>query len=310
MYNILITGANGFIGSNLYEIFHEDFNLSGLDIINDGRFPSNSVYHWDEIEKVPSADIIIHLAGKAHDVNNKTDEKTYFDINLGLTEKIFNYFLNSEAKKFIFFSSVKAVADKVQDRMLTESSEPMPETPYGKSKLAAENYILGKIIPENKKVYILRPCMVHGPENKGNLNSLYNLVRKGIPYPLGAFNNLRSFTSIDNLAFIIREIIVNDIDPGIYQVADDEPLSTNELIKLAAGSLNKRPCIVKIPKIFVKGFARMGDYISLPLNSERLKKLTDSYVVSNSKIKTAIGISNLPLSSRSGLIKTFNSFSQ
>jgi len=76
--------------------------------------------------------------------------------------------------------------------------------------------------------------MIHGPGNKGNLNLLYKLVQKGLPWPLGAFENKRSFTSIDNLTHIITQIIEKEIDPGIYQIADDEALSTNELIQLIA----------------------------------------------------------------------------
>ncbi len=83
--------------------------------------------------------------------------------------------------------------------------------------------------------------MIHGSGNKGNLNLLYKIVQKGLPWPLGAFENKRSFTSIDNLTFIINQLIEKDIEPGIYQVADDEPLSTNELAKCQASkSLNIR----------------------------------------------------------------------
>jgi len=86
-------------------------------------------------------DIIIHLASKAHDTRNTAAEQEYFDINLGLTQRIFEYFLQSGATKFIFFSSVKAVADTVPGEYLTEETEPSPGTPYGRSKLAAEKYL-------------------------------------------------------------------------------------------------------------------------------------------------------------------------
>ena len=82
--------------------------------------------------------------------------------------------------------------------ILTEDTIPNPKTHYGISKLQAENYILDQKLPEGKRVYILRPCMIHGPGNKGNLNLLYTLVKKGFPWPLGAFENQRSFLSIDN----------------------------------------------------------------------------------------------------------------
>jgi len=140
------------------------------------------------------------------------------------------------------------------------------------------------------------------------LNLLYKIISKSIPWPLGAFDNKRSFCSIDNLMFIFKELIEReDIPSGIYNVADDEPLSTNELIGLIAQSQNRRPKLWNISKKFIEGVASIGDKLHLPLNTERLHKLTSSYVVSNAKIKTAIG-KPLPVSSREGLLKTFKSF--
>jgi len=137
---------------------------------------------------------------------------------------------------------------------------------------------------------------------------LYKLVSKNIPWPLGAFENKRTFCSIDNLMFIFKELIERaDIPSGIYNVADDEPLSTNELIGLIAQSKNRNPKLWKISKKVIEGVASIGDKLHLPLNTERLQKLTSSYVVSNAKIKAAIG-KTLPVSSREGLLKTFQSF--
>jgi nucleoside-diphosphate-sugar epimerase len=202
---------------------------------------------------------------------------------------------------------VKAVADEIEGS-LTEEHTPDPITHYGKSKLLAEQYILSKSIPEGKRVYILRPCMIHGPGNKGNLNLLYKIVSKGFPWPLGAFENKRSFCSIDNLCYVINELIVNEhIPSGVYNIADDEPISTNELIKLIAKSMNKNAFIFNIPKFLVKGMSKFGDVFKLPLNTERLNKLTETYVVSNQKIKIAIN-KPLPVTTRYALIKTFESF--
>jgi nucleoside-diphosphate-sugar epimerase len=192
--------------------------------------------------------------------------------------------------------------------MLNENEIPNPKTHYGKSKHQAEQYILSKELPIGKRVYILRPCMIHGPGNKGNLNLLYQLGSKSFPWPLGAFNNLRSFCSVENLCFIIKELIEReDIPSGIYNVADDEHLSTNQIIELIAEVRKNKPKILKVPKQLVKSIAKIGDFLHLPLNTERLQKLTESYVVSNQKIKTVIG-KPLPLTSRAGLLITLKSF--
>ncbi len=292
MDNLLILGASGFVGTNLTKFFNGEYTIIG--------YRKNSPL-------VINQTIVIHLAGKAHDLKNVSSFDEYYKVNTELTKEIFDAFLTSEAKVFITLSSVKAVADKV-DGELTEDVTPNPITHYGKSKLLAEQYILSHSIPAGKRVYILRPCMIHGPRNKGNLNLLYNFVTKGMPWPLGAFENRRSFCSIDNLMFIFKELIErDDIPSGIYNVADDEALSTNELIRLIAQSQNSRPKLWNISKKFIEGVASLGDKLRLPLNTERLQKLTSSYVVSNAKIKAAIG-KPLPVSSREGLLKTFKSF--
>ena len=289
---IYLTGSSGFVGKYFLDFFKRDnvcVSLRGEEF------------------KIDDAGVVIHLAGKAHDVRNTTSSQEYYEVNTELTKKVFDAFLASEAKVFITLSSVKAVADQVEGE-LTEQHQPNPVTHYGKSKLLAEQYISFKEIPEGKRVYVLRPCLIHGPGNKGNLNLLYKLVSKNIPWPLGAFENKRSFCSIDNLMFIFRELIEReDIPSGIYNVSDDEPLSTNDLIGLIAQSQNRNPKIWNISKKFIEGVASIGDELRLPLNRERLQKLISSYVVSNAKIKIAI-CKPLPLSSREGLLKTFKSF--
>ena len=237
--NILITGIHGFVGTNLVNALKAKHTIYGLDIVAPQKEGVIKTYTWAELEGISAVDVVIHLAGKAHDTKNQTNAQVYFDINTGLTQKIYDWFQASKAKKFIFFSSVKAAADRVEGDILTEDVVPCPKGPYGESKIAAENYILSKAVsskqqvvsskrqavrseeqetrgknqesrtknqdlredsqlPTNnsllqttdfklpttnfplsteKKTYILRPCMIHGPGNKGNLNLLYQVVR-------------------------------------------------------------------------------------------------------------------------------------
>lgn len=293
---ITITGASGFVGQNLQDYLKEDHEINAMSL----RFPADQNFKF-------KTNAIIHLAGKAHDLKKVSKPLEYYEANFELTKQLFDVFLNSETEVFVFMSSVKASADKVQD-ILIEENNPDPKTHYGMSKFQAEQYILSKDIPQGKRVYILRPCMIHGPGNKGNLNLLYTLVSKGIAWPLGAFSNQRSFLSVENLCFVIKEIIENkNIDSGIYNVSDDKVISTNDLILLLNKTLNKKCTILKIPIRLVKGIARFGDFVRLPLNSERLQKLTENYVVSNKKIVKAIG-KPFPVSTDEGLSKTFKSF--
>ena len=323
--NILITGIHGFVGSNLVVALKRHHSLYGLDIVAPEKKGVVKTFAWKDIEttsfpmqQLPKFDAIIHLAGKAHDTKNQSASQVYFDINTGLTQKIFDFFLESSAKKFIFFSSVKAAADSVVGDMLTEDVIPTPVGPYGESKIAAEEYILSKLRSEHrelkvamqrdKQVYILRPCMIHGPGNKGNLNLLYNVVKKGIPWPLGDFENKRSFTSIDNLCYVVEGLLTKDVASGIYHMGDDEALSTNELIALMCEAMGKEPHIWKMNRKMMEGCAGLGTLLHLPLNTERLRKLTENYVVSNEKIKSALGIDRMPVRAADGIMKTIRSF--
>ena len=311
--NILITGVHGFVGSNLVEYFKGDHMIYGLDIVKPEKEGVVRTFMWDELEKLPQFDAIIHLSGKAHDTKNKSAAEVYFKVNTGLTKKIYDYFLTSSAKKFIFFSTAKAAADRV-DGILTEEVVPSPVGPYGESKIAAENYIFSEMkneelrIKNNKQVYILRPCMIHGPGNKGNLNLLYSVVRKGIPWPLGAFDNRRTFTSIENVCFVVNGLLAQDVTSGIYNMGDDEALSTNELIEVICESLGKKARIWHLPKSLMTGVAKIGGWLYLPLNPDRLQKLTENYVSSNAKIKNALGIDRMPVNARDGLLQTLKSF--
>lgn len=329
---ILITGVHGFVGSNLVKALSKEHTIYGLDIIAPVKDGIRYTFSWDYVEKdgLPDVDAIIHLAGKAHDVKSdgRGKREEYMKINCGLTQKIFDYFLaHPNIKKFIFFSTAKAAADKVEG-VLTEDVVPSPVGPYGESKIAAEKYIIEKfkefnglsslreddlepvehLKPTSKDVYIFRPCMIHGPGNKGNLNLLYNVVKKGIPWPLGAFENRRTFTSIENVSFAVNGVLTKDVPSGIYNIVDDEAFSTNDLIEEICKSLGKKAHILELPKGLMNGVAKVGGWLHLPLNPERLRKLTESYISSNAKIKSALGVEKMPVDAREGLKVTLESF--
>ena len=178
---ILITGAYGFVGTNLCRyLAGKGHECHALDIPAAKRddVPYSAFFTWDALAgggafPAERYDAVVHLAGKAHDLKKVASEQSYFDINVGLTEKIFNA-VQGKTERFIYFSSSKAVADG---------------NAYGRSKLAAEEFLGGRAI-------VLRPAMIHGPGNKGNLNLLWGLAKRGLPWPLAAFENKRSFASV------------------------------------------------------------------------------------------------------------------
>lgn len=308
--SLLITGSSGFLGKHLISSLEQNNSLNSTInrvvrdkvTIDPGMISYNALFN----DLNSHYDTYIHLAGKAHDVKHTSEEDEYFEINYELTKKLFDHFLHhKKAKVFIFVSTVKAVADEIEGK-LDENHENKPSSAYGRSKLKAEEYITRHQI-EGKKVFILRPCMIHGPGNKGNLNLLYNIVSKGIPWPLGAYDNRRSFLSVDNFCFVINEILKGSIKPGVYHLADDETFSTNEVVEIITRELGLKPRIWDVPQKWIQLVAKIGNTIPIPLNEERLAKLTENYVVSNHKLLLELG-KPLPVSAKAGLMKTIQSF--
>ena len=270
---ILMTGSHGFVGTNLIQSLSCEHEIIRWDVRQD--LP------------LPEVDAVIHLAGKAHDTQHTTEAEEYFRVNTELTKKIYNRFLESTVKKFIFFSSIKA-----QDG----------DTPYAQSKRAAEEYLIKNLeLREKKEALILRPCMIYGKGMKGNLPLLLKVMKTGIPWPLAAFENQRSFASMGNVCFIVNALLSKEVESGIYNVCDDETVSTNELIRIICDSLGRPARLWRIPQRVMMACAKLGDVLHLPLNSERLGKLTENYVVDNTLIKQALGVTELPVRSVEGL---------
>jgi len=306
--HILITGVSGFVGTSLVNYLQK--KIQGVSIIGASR-RKKSISHFYPILKqcVSNAEIFdmpvraysyVHLSGKVYDVRDKNNEEEYYKANYEATKELFNHFIKDpEAKKFLFLSTIHVLTES-PDTVLDEAYNPEPFTPYGKSKYLAEKYIQQNC-PPDKDYYILRPSMIHGPGNKGNLNLLYSLIDKGIPYPIGAINNKRSFVSIENLCFTIHELIFGNVKKGLYHIADDDATFTHDLVKLIANVTNQKPRMLNIPPCLLRGMARLGDYIPLiPLNTHRLNKLTGDFVVSNKKLKKEIG-KPFPVKSEEGL---------
>ena len=291
---ILITGAYGFVGTNLCRyLVGKGHECHALDIPAAKRddVPYAAFFTWEALSDggafpAERYDAVVHLAGKAHDLKKVASEQSYFDINVGLTEKIFNA-VQGKTERFVFFSSSKAAADG---------------NAYGRSKLAAEEFLGGRAI-------VLRPAMIHGPGNKGNLNLLWGLAKRGLPWPLAAFENKRSFASVGNVCAAVEALCERGVN-GVYPVADDEMLSTNRLIELIAEACGKRARLWKLPKLFMKAAAKVGDILHLPLNTERLGKLTEDSFVDNAGLKRLLGWEKMPISAEAGMRETLGSFSR
>ena len=298
---VKIIGASGFIGKNLLnQLEQEGVQAECLSLRKDS---------WQDDLNEPYCGII-NLVGKAHDHKGTVTQQDYFYANVELAKRVFQAFIDSSASLLIHISSLAALEEFESSVPLDESGSCNPVSWYGKSKRDGEQWLLAQELPADKKLIILRPPMVHGPGDKGNLGLLYKLISKGIPYPLASFDNKRSFISIDNFIFFIKQIIDHhdELDSGIYHIADDQPVSTNEIIDIIKQVTKKNVPNIALPKFIVNGLAKIGDILPIPLNTKRLKKMTSDLLVSNEKIKRTLGIEKLPLTAKEGLEKTIRSF--
>ena len=308
---ILISGAYGFVGSNLSRFLvergHRCFALDlasgeppqreGPRLSRPASGPYAAFWTWDDLAQIPwnEIDAVVHLAGKAHDLKKVSDPESYFTVNVGLTEKLWAA-CAGKVGRFVYFSSIKAVDG---------------DTPYARSKAAAEAFLEG-VAGGRTEIRVLRPCMIHGPGNKGNLNLLVQVVRKGIPWPLAAWENRRSFTSVANACAVVEALCgAARAERAPYQVfalCDDEAVSTNRLIALIAEAKGKKARLWRLPKGLMRFVARVGDVLHLPLSTERLGKLVEDNVVDNAPLLRALGWESMPVRAEDGLRSTLKSF--
>jgi nucleoside-diphosphate-sugar epimerase len=294
---IYIAGSSSFIGSNLIPYLESNNNYL-LDTTN-YRTNHNQI-------DLNNFDVIVNLIGKAHYKSNKSDYDDYFKINYLITKELFDKFIISNTKTFIHISSIKAVKDYT-NKILTEDDLPEPTTNYGLTKLLAEQYILTNT-PPGKRVFILRPTMVHGKNNKGNFNLMYKYIKKTYFWPLGSNNIKKSYCSVENLNFVIKELIDNkNISSDVFNVCDDEPLTLNEVLKIFSKTLNLRILFLSIPSFVINPLLYSLNYFHLFSLYDIIKKLYTNYIVSNKKIVTKMN-KKLPVNAIDGLATTFNSF--
>ena len=297
---ILISGINGFVGKKLRISFSDEFEVKGL---SRSISADPDIYQWNELFSIRKPQRAwIHLSGSKADEASVDLEK-----ELELVSDAFRHFKETHSEIFIYFSSVKAVSSKVNG-VLLETHLYEKENPYGAVKRAVEKFLLAQELNANQRLYILRPCVIHGPGNAGSLRMLFRFIKKGFPYPLGAFDNQRSFLSVVNMQYLVYQMVMQKPKSGVYNLSDDEFLSTGDLIKIMSKVLGKKVKVLKISPTLILKLAQMGDKFGLPFNSIRLQKLVSDYKVSNEKIKSTLSINTLPTSIEQGIEVSIRSF--
>jgi len=297
---VLVSGASGFIGRHLCAALQR----SGVQVLGLGRKdvkegPWEGFVCADVAQAVPGdalsgVDTVFHLAGKAHALSeSEQDEADYFRINTEGTRKLLEAAASSGVRRFVFFSSIKAMGESSQSDS-DEQTACAPQTPYGKSKREAELLVLeGGFVPEP---VVLRPAMVYGPENKGNLSQMIDAIAHGRFPPLPEFGNKRSMVHVDDL--VAAAILVAERKESIgqiYIVSDGEPCSTRQIYEWICEALGKDLPHWCVPESILKLLAKAGDVIGrirgrrFIFDSDALDKLSSSACYSSERIHRELG---------------------
>ena len=233
MKKILLTGASGFVGSYFVENFSDKFKIKTFSFRKDdfATLDMNGI------------DTVVHLSAIVHQMK-ETGYDVYEDVNVFQSISLAKKTKNSGVKQFVYMSTVKVYGEET-GKPYSENSLCHPQDNYGKSKLEAEKKLL-ELQDENFIISIIRTPIVYGHGVKANIKNLINLINKTPVLPFGNIKNRRSMIYIGNLCFYLDNIIEKQMG-GIFLVSDDKPLSTTELCRLIANSLNKKIYLIKVP---------------------------------------------------------------
>ncbi|MBI5418336.1 SDR family oxidoreductase [Candidatus Poribacteria bacterium] len=291
--NILITGANGFVGQVLCTtLLARGFNVRGAVRTKDSlpkKIPTiiiNNIgtkTNWDDALK--DIDVVIHLAAKVHEMKKSPDMlDEYRKVNTFGTEQLAKSAAKFGVKRIVFLSTIKVNGEETKEKPFTENDIPNPQDPYGISKWEAEQ-ALKKIGNEQKiEIVILRTPLVYGPNVKANFLRLIKLVDKNIPIPLLNIKNNRSMIYIGNLADAIIACISNPKASGeTFLLRDKEDISTSGLIKKIAFAKNKKPILLPCPIFLLK---IVGTIIG---KKDEIDRLTGSLCIDDTKIRNILG---------------------
>jgi nucleoside-diphosphate-sugar epimerase len=275
---IVLTGTTGYIGQNLTKYFNSKSKKN--------KSISLRFQNWHKMMPLET-ETIIHLAAINLNPQDSAFDEEYFRVNTELSSKLFRYFLSSNAKTFIFLSTAELI-----DKQISEITEDANANPTK------------QVLPEGKRAIILRVAPVYGRETKSLLYDTFSFCKK-FPWFFGVFDTKQSFCYIDNLTEIIAQISEKTAVPsGIYNVTDNEPIVTTQLVNWIAAVFDKKAKIIKVPKGILSLFAKIGDMFKWEFNSKKLFEISHSRIINGAKIKNALEMNNMPFDTETAAQKT------
>lgn len=306
MKTILVTGATGFIGCHLLPVLHQQGWQTTAAVRDDFRQPLSipiktiKVGEIDDMtdwqEALLGIDTVIHLAGRAHILHEtiSNPEAAFIKVNTKGTINLVKQSLKAGVKHFIFVSSIHAMAAESDD-ILNENSPCHPDSPYGRSKLQAEQALIQLAKDSDMTWTILRPTLVYGLGNRANMERLMKLIKRGLPLPFGAIKNCRSFVFVGNLvAAIITCLDHPNAANQIFLISDNQAVSTPQLIRLIAQQI-QQPCqLLPVPTTLLRFLGYLGDRVesitgkNLPFNTYNIDRLLGSLTVDSRYIQKTL----------------------
>lgn len=285
---VLITGANGFIGQNLYSYIRDE-----VSVVRHGRVGSNRQQLLDDYYEVEvngssdweeclkEVDVVIHLAASAH---NKLGEGSSIEsINVDGTINLAEQAINAGVKRFVFLSSI-GVLGRSSSHPLDENSKANPDSPYSLSKWKAECKLLDVTNNSGMEVVIIRPVLVYGVGAPGNFSRLVRVVKNFKTSPFALCRNKRSFISVDNLTSFIKLCSRHpEAANQVFCIAESKPISTHELVNAIAIGLGVSIVRLPIPMNFMRIMSKLIG------KSNEAGQLLDDLEVDITKAKTSLG---------------------
>jgi nucleoside-diphosphate-sugar epimerase len=300
--NILITGANGFVGRVVCDRIASKYPIftSIYAVYRDPEFLNTATLHskitpfiscsLDDLaantELLSKIDCIIHLAARVHQMDDKASDPLieFRAINTTATYNLAKAATKAGTQRFIYLSSIKVNGEETEkSSSYTESDQLSPQDPYGISKWEAETQLMHLAHETELEVVILRPPLVYGPKVKANFLQMIRTISKGIPLPLGAIRNQRSLVYVENLADAIINASIHPAAANqVFLVSDGEDISTSNLICKIAKALRCSPRLLPIPVFLLKLLGKLTG------KSAPVDRLTGSLRVDSRKIRKTL----------------------
>lgn len=257
---VLVTGANGFVGRALVQ----DLRSRGYDVVAATRRPADQTIGIGEIDgatdwslALQGCDAVVHTAARVHQMKEQAaeGENLYRQTNVEGTLNLARQAAASGVRRFVFLSSIKAMGEAGH---FAADAQCLPEDAYGRSKRDAEQALLMLSDDAGLEVVILRLPLVYGPGVKGNFASLMNIVKKGLPLPLGAVRNARSMLYLGNLTDLIALCLTQQGAANrVWLPSDGAAVSTPELIRGIAGAMRRQARLVPVPPSLILSAAML-----------------------------------------------------